>query len=248
MNNLLLKEYIKSIILNENYSFYGKNINKILQDLNKICNENNYYNIDITSKINNYLSNIIKPLNDGSYRIVYPLDNDFVIKVALSSDGIKSNKTEKEAQKILGKYSAKVFYHQKDFYYILSERCDPVNSQKEWITKALNGDVGLYNKLYNLVSKEYNSQLVKYIVYYIIGISIDKRYLYDIFEGEQYDIFDGEQMDPEDNNDLLSTEFAKKVIELYQSGYKYAVLDSAYRNLGFGSDGRPVFIDMGSTD
>jgi hypothetical protein len=248
MNNLLLKEYIKSIILNENYSFYGKDINKILQDLNRISasQENDE---EFAEEADQYLVQITKKLGEGSFRRVYDLDDDFVLKIALVEEGKNANLSEKEAYKVLKEYSPKIYIHGKDYRYILAEKCEVASSSEDeeyWMLKCMNYDEELYNKLNNFIYEyikdgevvgEGMNDLCRLFIMYIIGISIENNFL---------SKFNYRTMSDEDNKNLLLLDFSKKIIHAYNDGYHGPITDAKMDNIGFGSDERPVFVDMGS--
>jgi hypothetical protein len=253
MNNLLLKEYIKSIILNENYSFFGSKINNILYHINKIYNNVYPENDDVEDVYADVYDYLYKELGYsdtyGSFRHVYELDQDFIIKIARNYTGVENNKSEKQNQVLLGKFSPKIYISHKDYFYIVVEKCNTIGDYNgysrqaiDWIKNALNNDYIFYYHIEPVLT-EYNNRsgiddLIKLFVRYILSIAgLENSY-------NQFNTYKNDEI----NKEILSLPICMLITKLYDSGNTKGVLDLRTANVGYGADGRCVLLDIGNFD
>ncbi|MDQ1914279.1 hypothetical protein RAC89_28270 [Paenibacillus sp. GD4] len=78
-----------------------------------------------------------KTLGIGNYRIVYDMDNGYVLKVATTKQGIKSNQIEKKIYKksprSLQKHLAKV--KKSGFGWVIMKKAEEISEKKRYIKK-----------------------------------------------------------------------------------------------------------------
>lgn len=93
-------------------------------------------------KINNvkeiliYLNKFLKKLGEGSSRVVFDLNNQYVIKAAILEnidEGTHQNESEAKVSKILNDVVAHVVNNHKDYLWIIVEKAKPLKDQKELI-------------------------------------------------------------------------------------------------------------------
>jgi hypothetical protein len=250
-SNLLLKEYIKTSILNEiqNNSFFGSKINNILHYINKIYNEvysENENAEDVYAVLYNYLTKELGYSDTyGSFRHVYELDQDFIIKIARNYTGTENNKSEKQNQILLGNFSPKIYTSHKDYFYIVVEKCSIIGNYNgysmaaiNWVKNALNNDYIFYYHIEPILS-DYRSRVsddyIKSFVKYILTIAgLIKSY-------DAFNVYKKDKI----NKEILLLPICGLITKFYNSGNKGGVLDIRTPNVGYGTDQRCVILDIG---
>lgn len=107
-------------------------------DLNKISNLPQVQGLDYNLDTENTDDKIIKSyLGSGMYRIVYGLDNDFILKIAHASEGSNMNKFEFNIQKSMPDMFPKVYAHgegqfNNNFDWIIMDKVEVIVDQDEF--------------------------------------------------------------------------------------------------------------------
>lgn len=101
-----------------------------------------------TSKeIREYVRSSLKKLGTGQGRAAYEIDNDKILKLALSDSKAYQNKNEVDNAKCLGpSYSVKVYSNDPRYIWIIEERVTPFKTKEEFVNK--------FNELTNIQDPE----------------------------------------------------------------------------------------------
>jgi hypothetical protein len=202
------------------------------EDNEVICNEYSYLN---TLMYIEYIESIpgIKYISKGKSRKVYDIGNDFVLKLSIGNEELNNQNNNESWVKMLQlmkPFVPLVFAKSSvntltgDVFWIISEKCTPINhdknSQIQWLRKIGVNE----NKINKIIEKTDSMIMETYIsvwIYFLLQDIKTKQYNYDDY-----------------------SKIELKLLEAQMDNY-FGIIDIRVDNVGYGSDGRPVFLDTG---
>lgn len=224
-----LKNYIK-ILIKENLKDQF-----LIDKLNKLDSKFNFSSDIEYEESREYINEIEKfcgkPIGKGISRLVYQIDDDFVLKFEVAYS-YQQNLLESNSSliSIIRKYAPKIFEISKSKpnpTWIVVERCKPLSNNKSDAIMWLN-KIGLPDEIIN----------------------------HDLDEYRGSDLYDADS-----SNDIISAwifslaellnskseprcELEARIFEI-ENNFKIDINEFGINNLGFGLDGRPVILDLG---
>ncbi len=244
-----LKSIIKEVILQE---FWGRKEGDVFTGLKALDEKD--------AEFDEYLQ-LLSPLHamgSGSSRLVFAVDDDIVIKLQKPGrDNQNEYESDPELQSLFGSFMPKVFSVGDDFMWMASERVVPVsnkNQEIEWLKKAGLGDVaerGLemydiamfledFHNVFSEIEDEMGAEALK-------KVNIDKVFnsVIKSTSNQSDSKTDGAWDFTLDDLKRWAENPIINLISRAKKDHGSAVGDIGLGNIGFGSDGRPVILDLG---
>lgn len=244
-----LKSIIREVLLQE---FWGRKEGDIFTGLKALDQKG--------AEFDEYMQ-LLSPLQamgKGSSRVVFAVDDDIVIKLQKPGrDNQNEYESDPQLQSLFGNYMPKVFEVGDDFGWIAAERVVPVgnrNQEVEWLKKAGLGDVaerGLemydiamfledFHNVFSEIETEMGPEALE-------KVNIEKVFQSVLKSTSQHSDsktegawnFTLEDLKRWAENPIIN------LISRAKKDHGSAVGDIGLGNIGFGSDGRPVILDLG---
>jgi hypothetical protein len=226
------------------------NLNKKIEELKKEIAEKDYTSATVEPRfimrmLREYIDdklNLRKVSEMGTQRKVYAIDDDHVLKVAHTLNGITANNGEASvsATSPLTKYVPKVYYAGPDFYYIISERVEPVYGDREFLEWIRGTDVPDFMKDIH----EFNR-----IISILAGISrrnYSENDSFGILVQELKKPYETPKEAEERVKTIFESDFINQILRIIQDkGFHFSriINDIVDFNLGFNSEGESVILD-----
>lgn len=215
MGRKILESYIRSLL--QERGGWGSEVDRIISALGNEMNLRAISNI-----VRNKLE--LPVIGRGYFRVVFEIDQDWVLKVALSNDFNPrlANKIEADPrlQSALYPYSPKTIANGKYYGWIITERCTPDRGNfTSWLSS-----VGLSDA----VIEESDN----------VRISSREHYL------SMHCVMQAIVNDPDKFHDDANNDFVRKLM-IADDEIGIDLHDIREENVGYGSDGRPVILDLG---
>ena len=254
---MILKEYIRQVL---NEAVLGTKVEAILRHLRSI---------DDVKEMTDYLWDNFERAGKGSWRTVFIIDDDFVIKFDPGNFGDAAgahNQMEAipEMQSTLGYMLPKVYDHSDDYSWLLMERVTPIESDSTFLkVLGINSysffSLGELRKLVSRLEKLMSEGMDEEEA--IVSL-IDKYYVPEEYEDDwDDDMSDTEGMDDDEiarkkwrregfgaayreAKEVLNNPFIKGMREIYRQ-YGLGVWDIRAGNVGLTNNGKPVILDWG---
>lgn len=213
MDSKILESYIRSLL--QERGGWGSEVDRIIAALGNEVNLRKISNI-----VRNELG--LTLIGRGYFRIVFEIDRDWVLKVALMNDlnPRLANKIEADPklQSALYPYAPRTIANGKYFGWIITERCKEEADFDTWLRK-----VGISDDLIEEAKRSINPMRDIFGMYHVVNalVSIPEEFPGDI------------------NNPFIR----KLMIADDEIGID--LHDIRGENVGYGSDGRPVILDLG---
>lgn len=209
MKDNVLKSYIRSLL--QERGGLGKNVDRVIAALG-----NEIVSLNLFRIVREQLR--LEMLGAGAFRVVYAIDNDWVLKLAVNPEynSRLANKIEADPklQAMLSPYVPQTVASGRYFGWIIAERCKPAVDFSEWLRKA-----GVSEDLIDALFKSPN---LGYNMDSVIQLATKR----------------------EDFVDDLNGDLIRKVIMAHEE-MGINLHDIRSYNIGYGNDGRPVILDTG---
>lgn len=209
MQDKILKSYIRSLLSER--GGLGKNVDRVIAALGSEIRLPNLLEI-----VQDQLK--LEHLGSGSFRAVYAIDDDWVLKVAVSSENkarlMNKIEADPKLQSILSPYVPRTVANGRYFGWLIVERCQEAIHFASWLAKA-----GVSHKL---VEALYNNQYLSYNMASLIEIATSHN----------------------EFSDDIGSDLIRKVMTAHEE-MGINLHDIRSYNIGYGNDGRPVILDTG---
>lgn len=185
----------------------------------------------------------LRPISEmGTQRKVYAIDDDHVLKVAHNLNGMTANSGEASvsATSPLTKYVPKVYYAGPDFYYIISERVEPVYGDKEflqWIRGTdvpdFMKDIHEFNRIISILASLQRSNYIESDQFGTLVKELKKPY-------------ETQREAEERVKTIFESDFINQILRIVKDKgphFERIINDLADFNLGFNSEGQSVILD-----
>lgn len=210
---------IVSKVIQEQRGGYGTKVREIIARLNEI--PKNVSDDEARRLAVNIAESMdLQYLGSGIHRAVYAIDDDHVLKIG--SPRANDVESDPKVQAILGPFATKVYYRGPYAVWVIAERVSPCKDLNKWWNHA-----GVANFELNSSGLDAHSYPTA-----ISNPAMTKMSFWDEKDAEKFIM------------NIVNSDIGRRLLRIHNET-NARVVDLHEDNAGYGSDGRPVILDLG---